>query len=31
MFAKGDGSPVAIGRDVSDGEERHDDPMESYT
>ena len=28
MFAKGDGSPVAIGRNVSDGDERHDDPIE---
>jgi hypothetical protein len=25
VFAEGDGSPVAIGREVPDGEGRHDD------
>ena len=28
MFAEGDGAPVAIDRNVSDGDERHDDSPE---
>ena len=30
VFAKGDWSPVAIGRDMSDGDEWHDDSTESH-
>jgi hypothetical protein len=30
VFAKGDRSPVAIGRDMSDGDEWHDDSTESH-
>jgi hypothetical protein len=30
VFAKGDRSPVAIGRNMSDGDEWHDDSTESH-